>query len=178
MEILGLLSLLTIIVLVVGTGLLIINQLYENQQLRDLLEYGVGFLQKNAYVLGLVVAAVSTAGSLYFSEFQRIPPCSLCWYQRIFMYPNVIILLIAQLKNDSSIIIYLLTLNGIGGIIAAYHTTITYLGIESVTCRVGDISCINTDFQYLGFITIPLMSLIAFVVICYLLLLRNQDLRK
>ena len=39
-----------------------------------------------------LVAGVSAMGSLFFSYIMGFAPCVLCWYQRIFLFPLVIIL--------------------------------------------------------------------------------------
>ena len=49
--------------------------------------------------VGFVLALVATAGSIYFSEVAHFVPCKLCWFQRIAMYPLVLLALPAM-RND------------------------------------------------------------------------------
>ncbi|GJM71062.1 hypothetical protein HMSSN036_32780 [Paenibacillus macerans] len=79
------------------------------------------FLRDYGIYLAWLVALVATAGSLYLSEVLHYEPCRLCWFQRIFMYPQVILLGIAAYRNDRSIIPYVLPLSIIGGTISLYH---------------------------------------------------------
>lgn len=116
--------------------------------------------------LAWVVAILAMAGSLYFSEVLHLPPCSLCWYQRIFMYPLVFIIGVGLLQNDKNVIKYILPLSSIGLLIAVYHVML-YYGIipEALApCSVG-FSCTVKQIEWFGFITIPVLSLLSFIVI-------------
>lgn len=113
-----------------------------------------------------VQAFIATAGSLYFSEVLHYPPCILCWYQRIVMYPLVILIAIGILRKDKNISIYVLPLSVIGIIIAAYHNLL-YFNIlpESAAPCVAGVSCTTKFIEWFGFITIPFLSLLSFVLI-------------
>jgi disulfide bond formation protein DsbB len=116
-----------------------------------------------------LVAIAATSGSLYFSEVRAFVPCSLCWFQRIFMYPLVIILGIASFRQDKKIIPYVLPLSIVGGLIAAWHVLEENLpALELPICNVG-VPCSVKYVNYLGFITIPVMSLTAFVLMTTIL---------
>ncbi len=118
------------------------------------------------------VALVATTGSLFFSEVMKLPPCVLCWYQRIAMYPLVAILATGILRRDAGVRAYALPFATIGLAIAAYHNLL-YYGIipESITPCTSGVSCTSRQIQWAGFITIPLLSLTAFasVVVCLLI---------
>ena len=124
-----------------------------------------------------IVASVSTLGSLFFSEIMELAPCALCWYQRIFMFPLVIILLVGLFHFDKSIIRYALPLAIIGWGFAFYHYLL-YSGFipESIQpCNQG-VSCSETYLDLFGFLTIPMLSLISFsIIIGFLLLLRRRQ---
>lgn len=111
-------------------------------------------------------ALVATLGSLYFSEVMLLTPCMLCWYQRIAMYPLVVVLGVGLLLRERRIRLYVLPLSLTGFAISLFHNLL-YFGIipESVQpCRSG-VSCTARQIEWLGFITIPLMALVAFSVI-------------
>lgn len=113
-----------------------------------------------------IQALAATLGSLYFSEILKLPPCTLCWYQRIFMYPLVFIIPIGVLTKDKRLPIYVLPLAVVGGIIAVFHNLL-YYGIipeAQAPCQLG-VSCTTKFFEWFGFVTIPLLSLMGFVVI-------------
>jgi len=113
-----------------------------------------------------ILSLFSTLGSLFFSEVMKLPPCVLCWYQRIAMYPIAILLPIAILKNESrSFLKYLWILIGLGFAVAVYHNLL-YHGLisESLSpCKEG-ISCTSRQISWFGFISIPLLSLLSFVL--------------
>lgn len=111
-------------------------------------------------------SVIAMFGSLYFSEVLKYEPCKLCWYQRILMYPMVIILGIAVIKKDERISFYSMILSAIGACISLYHYSIQkvpFMAERAVTC--GRIPCTGDYINWFGFVTIPLLALIAFVII-------------
>lgn len=106
------------------------------------------------------------AGSLFFSEVKDYLPCLLCWYQRICMYPLVIILAVGILRKDTRVYQYVLPFVAVGFLIALYHVLLYYniFPESEQTCRAG-VSCTTKYVEYLGFVTIPLLSFMAFTVI-------------
>ncbi len=110
-------------------------------------------------------------GSLYFSEILHYPPCVLCWYQRIAMYPFTLLLPIGIARKDRNIFFYTLPLVTIGWIISIYHNLLYYKILpESIAPCVAGISCTTKYVEFLGFITIPLLSFVAHTVILLSLL--------
>lgn len=130
------------------------------------------------YYIAWIQAFLATSISLVYSEILKYPPCTLCWYQRIFMYPIWIILTIAILTKDKRAGKYLIPLAIIGTLFAAYHTLIQYNIIpEQFTPCTAGISCTEKYVNYFGFITIPLLSLIAFIIILSSLIIEHQRMR-
>ncbi len=129
------------------------------------------FLKNYGLYLAWIIAIVATSGSLYFSEVRKFIPCTLCWYQRILMYPLVILLGIASYRHDKNIVVYVLPMSLLGGGIALYHyleQKIPGVGVPEI-CSVG-VPCNVQWINWLGFITIPFLSLTAFVLISLLLI--------
>jgi disulfide bond formation protein DsbB len=119
--------------------------------------------------LAFVVAAVAMAGSLYFSEVASFPPCRLCWYQRIAMYPLVPLLGIAAVRRDRGIAPYAAALAGVGALISAYHVLLErYPSLESSVCEPTN-PCTLIWVRRFGYLTIPAMALSGFAVILALL---------
>lgn len=133
-------------------------------------------IRENIIYLAWFQAAIATAGSLFFSEVMQLPPCVLCWYQRIAMYPLAVILTVGILSRDSHVRRYVLPLALIGLTIAVYHNLL-YYGIlpESITPCTAGVSCTSRQIEWLGFITIPLMSLTAFTVITLSVLFHKPE---
>jgi len=121
--------------------------------------------------LAWIVTLIAIVGSLFFSEVMNLPPCVLCWYQRIAMYPLVLIIGIGIISRDKRMKNYALPLCLTGLAISIYHNLL-YYGIlpESITPCTQGISCTSRQIEWLGFITIPLMALTAFISIalCFL----------
>jgi len=119
-----------------------------------------------------IMALLSAAGSLFFSEVMDLPPCVLCWYQRIAMYPLVLIIGIGIITDDRRWKVYALPLALTGLALAVYHNLV-YYGIipESLTPCTQGVSCSERQIEWLGFITIPLMGLASFLVISAILLI-------
>ncbi|NSL50877.1 disulfide oxidoreductase [Calidifontibacillus erzurumensis] len=121
---------------------------------------------ENVLFISWAVSLIATAGSLYFSEVLKFIPCELCWFQRIFMYPLVFIQGIAVVKKDFYIYRYVLPLSIIGGLISTYHYLLQKVPLLSAnmdTC--GIVPCSSAYINWLGFITIPFLALIAFIII-------------
>jgi disulfide bond formation protein DsbB len=118
------------------------------------------------------VALASTIGSLFFSEVMQLPPCVLCWYQRIAMYPLVLIIGTGILKNDARGMKYYALPLALAGLGIAFYHNLLYYGIipESITPCTQGISCTSRQIEWLGFITIPLLSLLGFAVVSACLL--------
>jgi disulfide bond formation protein DsbB len=127
-----------------------------------------------ALVVAATVAIVSMLGSLYFSEVANFPPCRLCWYQRIGMYPLAVILPIAAWRRDLSVRWYALPLAVGGGLVSVYHMLIErYPSLESGSCDPTN-PCSIIWVERLGYLTIPTMALSGFALIAVLLLLPEE----
>lgn len=126
---------------------------------------------RKAIRAAFVVALVATAGSLYYSEIAGFVPCDLCWFQRIFMYPQVVLLGLALWKRDDRIVDYALALAGIGFLFSLYHNIIIATATQSAFCSFTSVSCTTKTVMGLGYVTIPLMALTAFASIISVLLL-------
>lgn len=125
------------------------------------------------------IALFSTLTSLVFSEILKYPPCSLCWYQRIFMYSLVIILPIGILLKDQFISYYLTVFSLIGLVIALYHALIYHNVIQEViTVCTAELSCKTKQFELFGFISIPIMSVGAFLVMFFIGLKGVKDVKR
>ena len=125
------------------------------------------------------VAVVATAGSLTLSEIYHMVPCVLCWYQRICMYPLVILLAVGIHQKNRKIHLYALPLSLIGLGISIYHNLLYYHIIpESLAPCVNGVSCTTRQLELFGFLTIPTQALIAFVLINLFLIIHwrtNKD---
>ena len=138
------------------------------------------FFRGKALFFAFIVVLASTLGSLFYSEVAGYEPCKLCWFQRIFMYPQVVLLGLALAKKDKGIGDYSLALAVPGAVIATYHYLLQ-IGVASpLPCSaVGySVSCSQIFVMNLGYITIPLMALTAFSLVIVLFLNQKLSGRK
>lgn len=122
-----------------------------------------------------LVASASTLGALFLSEVMGITPCVLCWYQRIFMFPLVLILPAGLLPFDRKIVRYALPLALAGGLIALFHVLLAagYIPESIRPCTPG-VPCTDESIMWFGFVTIPHLSLLAFSIVSALLILTRM----
>jgi disulfide bond formation protein DsbB len=158
----GLLSFLTVIGDVAALVLLSMLALKRDNRLTR-------WVEKNGLVPMLILALVATGGSLFFSEIIGWVPCKDCWFERIFMYPQTILLAIAVWRKDRGIVPYVMALCAIGSLfsIGQYWAQVT-TALQASTaqsCDASGISCAATqvDFAF-GYVTIPVMALTVFVL--------------
>lgn len=129
---------------------------------------------------GFLVAAVATGGSLYYSEVAGFIPCELCWYQRIFMYPLSIVMLLLAIWGDNRAARYIVALPVVGGGVAVYHMLIQYHAIAEphqcmvsapgTGCAFNWIGLPGLDAS-LGYLAIPTLALTAFLLLIGFLVL-------
>lgn len=123
-------------------------------------------IRKLSLYIAWLVSVVATLGSLYFSEIREFVPCELCWYQRILMYPLIVILGIGTFQNDTSVKKFVLPLAIIGWCISLYHYLIQKVsGLAGVKPCVNGVPCNAQYINWLDFITIPFLALMAFTII-------------
>lgn len=134
---------------------------------------------ENLMLVIWVQALLATAGSLFYSEVMEFVPCELCWYQRIFMYPLVIIYGAALLKKDVRIAFSGVILSGIGMFISTYHYLLQKVpALHDLGAACSGPSCTAIYVNYFGFVTIPFMAGIAFIVIFVLHILLLREMRR
>ncbi|MGV2941907.1 disulfide oxidoreductase [Mesobacillus sp. LC4] len=133
-------------------------------------------LRKYSLYLAWLVSVVATLGSLYFSEIRDFIPCELCWYQRILMYPLVLILGIGTFQNDPSVKRFVLPMAVIGWFVSLFH----YLqqkvpGFAEIKPCSSGVPCSAQYINWLDFITIPFLAFTAFsLIIVFMVLIKKQ----
>lgn len=122
--------------------------------------------QENGLIFIATTSLIATFGSLYFSEIRGFEPCTLCWYQRILMYPIILISGVALFQKNARIALTTGIFAVAGGAISLYHYGIQklqFLGDSAPAC--GDVPCTGQYINYFGFVTIPFLALVAFILI-------------
>jgi disulfide bond formation protein DsbB len=136
-----------------------------------------GVIRRYFPALAFVLTLAAISGSLFYSEIAGYTPCKLCWFQRIFMYPQAIILALAIWRHDRAVAWYTLWLSVPGGLLAGYHYLLQIGVAPAIPCSAVGVSvvCSQRFVMQFGYVTIPMMALTAFALIALLsfLTIRN-----
>lgn len=126
-----------------------------------------GFLHERAIHICLLVSLVAVLGSLFYSEIAGFAPCSLCWAQRIFIFPQLILFLIAFVQNKRDVFKYALGMAVPGALVSTYHQYIQMGGINFLSCGAGEgaASCSQLFVIEFGYVTLPFMAFITSLII-------------
>lgn len=125
-----------------------------------------------ALMVAFLIALAATLGALFIGEVLGQMPCTLCWYQRIAMFPLVSILGLSLWRGDAMARLYGLPLVLAGLALAAWHSGL-YAGLlpaPIVPCTENGPSCSGPAQVILG-LPIPYLSLAAFAAIFACLIL-------
>lgn len=127
----------------------------------------VNILSENGFLLAFLVSLAATLGSLFYSDIVGYEPCKFCWFERIFMYPQVLLLGLALWRKEYWMKFYSIVLSTIGALLSLNHYILQATGTSIIPCSaVGySASCSKVFVMNLGYITIPLMCFTAFVLI-------------
>ncbi len=140
----------------------------------DYVEAFESFIDSRYRELALLTALVSTSGSLFLSQVMGWTPCDLCWYQRIFMYPLVVIFASSLFFNNKNVSDYAIPMTVIGAGISIYHYFVQVMSEIQSGCAPGGVDCSTTHTFYFDYMSIPIMALTGFVII-FILSYRNWD---
>jgi len=131
-------------------------------------------IRRHGLLAAWLVAAVSTGGSLYYSEVAKFTPCELCWWQRIAMYPLVLVLGRALILRHPGVRSYVLPVSLVGLGISAYHTVLQrFPSLFGSDCGL-DAPCTGIWVDTYGFVSIPFMAMSGFVAIVALMLIQEK----
>lgn len=159
------------IVILIGfvlTTLVFIHYFYKTSKKRK--SPFLDFLKSNALPLAFFATLFSSVMSLIYSDYLGEAPCGLCWFQRLFIFPQVVLFIVAYLKNDISIFKYSFWLSVVGGVIAIYHQFLQLGFNEAIPCPVtpGLVDCAKPTFISFGFVTMPFAAITLFLFLILL----------
>jgi disulfide bond formation protein DsbB len=140
---------------------------------------------EHAILIGLIISLVSFMLSIFYSNVVGFQPCDLCWWQRIFLYPQVVLFAVAFYNekvnkiSDEMVFLYSFILSLLGGAIALFNYYGQMFNPEALAfCETQGSACSRIFFISFGYITIPMMSLTAYLVLIVLYFFRRHHLRK
>lgn len=130
----------------------------------------LSFFAKNVVPLSFLVSLFGTFLTLYYSEVLHYIPCDLCWFQRVFLYPQLFIFALAWYKKDTSVLPYTFVLSIIGLAFAIYHhlLQIGYNIYKPCSTAPFAVDCAKPSFIEYGFVTFPFMAVVLFGVLILL----------
>lgn len=133
------------------------------------------FVEKHSLIIGFLVALFASLFSLVYSEIIGFPACALCWWQRIFLYPQVLLFGVALWEKDKKIVKYAMPLLSIGFVISVYQNFVYYFGDSAnLPCDASGISCYkHLVSEFGGYISIPMLSITSFIAIIAVLLVTH-----
>lgn len=141
------------------------------------------FVAEFVWSLILITTAGSVAMSLVYSEYFGFIPCSLCWLQRIALYPQALMVLMAvRTKENAFFPLYGIGLSVFGFIIATYHyiyqmvpKDVSVGGLMPCLAD-GTADCASKIMNEFGSVTFPFLSAVtfAFLIVIYLNLRRTS----
>lgn len=128
------------------------------------------FIKKNFLLIGFVISLAGVLSSLFYSNVIGFVPCSLCWWQRIFIYPSLVLFGLAYFKKDRRIYYYIFPLLVLGSLFSIYHNFIYYFGEGNAPCDASGVSCVQLLVnEFGGYISIPMLALTSFFALLTLL---------
>lgn len=148
---------LLVVAVVVSIWLLIFLQETNNRYFH--------FLKKHSFHFAFLLALGAIMGSLTYSQIFGFPPCTFCWWQRIFMYPQAVLFAVGIYLKDIKVWITGIILSLIGASFSIYHILLQ-AGIRAsgVPCdAAGGVACTKIDVLIFGWLTIPMMCLTLFI---------------
>ncbi|MGE6594280.1 disulfide bond formation protein B [Bacillus mycoides] len=135
----------------------------------------MALIRKYHIAIAWTIATSAMLISLFFSEWMKLPLCDLCWYQRMAMYPLVLILGIGMYRKDPYVSTYAFPFACIGLLIAVYQITIQAFPVSEIKiCSVG-VSCTEDYLNLFGFISIPMLSFVGFLAIIVFLYIKPDS---
>jgi disulfide bond formation protein DsbB len=128
-------------------------------------------LKQYIHTLGVwamfVLVLFTVSATLLYSEVIGIVPCGFCWFERIFLYPQLFILGVALYIKDKMVATYTALLSAVGFLIALYHHYIQMGGSQFIACPTSGTGadCAKQIMLEFGFITFPMLAVIGFGII-------------
>jgi disulfide bond formation protein DsbB len=121
------------------------------------------FFKKYTFIMGFLIAFGAVSMSLFYSEVIGFPPCELCWIQRIFLYPQLVLFGMELYKRERSIVDFSIVFAILGSITSLYHVYIERGGESALPCAapgvVSQVSCATRYVYEFSYVTIPVMAL-------------------
>lgn len=130
-------------------------------------------LRENLIPAAFIVTLAMAAMTLYFEYVAGFEPCMLCWWQRVCMFPQLILFGVAWFKKDASVVLYSLVLSGIGLLIGLYNYALLFVP-SLAPCSAAGVSCTKIYFLEFGYVTFPMWAITGFLLLIVLMVLERS----
>ncbi len=150
----------------------------------------MNFIKKYGLRIIFFQALIATIGSLYYGRYgdpvvnimtwdlfnpeNGFSPCTLCWYARILMYPITLTTLVAIIKKSYDAVDYMIIPVALGILLELYHYSLQKFPISTSAFCTKENPCNALQVDYFGFMTIPFLCFIAFLVIAIVIFLLKK----
>jgi len=155
-------------ILVQGTIIFLLASFFLPKKLKNSIFV---FFSDHAFLFSFVVSFFATVTSLYYSEVLGYEPCVLCWYQRIFLFPQVFLFVIGFKRKEKGIVDVGIVFSTIGAILSLYQYLLQLGIVPTFVCNASSAFCIKRFVFEFGYITIPLMAFTTFILLLLLMIL-------
>lgn len=136
------------------------------------------FLKKKGVLIAFVVSLGAFVGSLIYSNMIGFQPCYLCWWERILIYPLVVIYGVGLYLKERSVWLYSFIFTSMALVVSGYHSYIRLAGSESALCIENAVSCTKEYVNGYGYVTIPTMALSTVLFLFILTLIDKKSYNK
>lgn len=128
----------------------------------------ISAIREHGILMGVALTLMIVLGSLFYSSVMGYPPCELCWWQRVLLFPQLILFLVAWKRGDTGVFSYILPLSVLAGIVSAYQIYAQLGGVSLLDCTAAGGACSKVYVNTFGYITIPMMGLTAAAYLAFL----------
>ena len=85
------------------------------------------YIDKHFLALSFLISLFASVFPLVYSEIINFPPCTLCWWQRVFMFSTLFLFSTALWDRDRKVIRYAVSLLSAGFLVSVYQNFFYYL---------------------------------------------------
>lgn len=172
-EILSTGTLITHIGLLALSVFLLVERFSSVSRISNTKKYLFSFMRTYYRELAFLQALVAVSGSMYLSEFVGIAPCELCWYQRVLIFPTVLLIGVALFLDKEDLADYIISLMALGLPLSLYHYFVQ-MTQASTGCSTA-VSCSTTQILEYGYITVPMMSITFFLTMILFMVFEYRE---
>lgn len=126
--------------------------------------------------LAWTLASLLTLGSFYMNFIEHKEPCTLCWYERLCLFPLTIILGVALYQRFLGIFSYAIAFPIFGAAISGFHIALQEIpSFHPFKVCSSAVSCALKESIGLGWVSPPMLACAGSIAIALLLCLSRSS---